>query len=334
MGDAENQQQRPEAPPQQQPAMEQSAAIQTMIDVLRDQETEEGRMKGYHFKPRSEDVMVVSPAKCGTTWLCQIVQSLRSRGDMDFEEINLEMPCVEMWHEYGLAGLEEPQRWQPCVFKTHFWHPDCPKGAGKYLYIVRDPMESGPSFYHFMNGWAFDADSISLDAFIREFFMWRGDAASPLQNAGQWSNMASWYPRRGNDDVLWLHYEDLHADRHAAVRLIADFLGIGVDDAELQAIAVEQSSIEFMKAHPTKYDEHMLKAAVNGRSGRPADAGMGSGGKVREGRLGANKQQLTPELEAALQQRWTEYMLPRTGYGSYADMRRGINSELGRPFAS
>ena len=143
----------------------------------------------------------------------------------------------------------------------------------------------------------------SLDAFIREFFMWRGDAASPLQNAGQWSNMASgggrwghsqqlqrcspavpaerraveqhgerggagrgvlvaavqpsaactarpavlahrcdaalpslavqasWYPRRGNDDVLWLHYEDLHADRHAAVRLIADFLGIGVDDA-------------------------------------------------------------------------------------------------------
>lgn len=57
----------------------------------------------------------------------------------------------------------------------------------------------------------------------------------------------------------------------------------------------------------------MLKAAVNGRSGRPADAGMGSGGKVREGRLGANKQQLTPELEAALQQRWTEYMLPRTG---------------------
>lgn len=45
MGDAENQQQRPEAPPQQQPAMEQSAAIQTMIDVLRDQETEEGERR-------------------------------------------------------------------------------------------------------------------------------------------------------------------------------------------------------------------------------------------------------------------------------------------------
>lgn len=91
--------------------------------------------------------------------------------------------------------------------------------------------------------------------------MWRGDAQSPLQNASQWSNMvggrgrglgrreaawcarrrhgcsassagrrsplqASWYPRRRDPGVLWLHYEDLHQDRAAAVALIARFLGL------------------------------------------------------------------------------------------------------------
>lgn len=36
---------------------------------------------------------------------------------------------------------------------------------------------------------------------------------------------------RADPSVLWLHYEDLHEDLPAAVRLIAEFLGIGVDDA-------------------------------------------------------------------------------------------------------
>jgi hypothetical protein len=30
--------------------------------------------------------------------------------------------------------------------------------------------------------------------------------------------------------VLWLHYEDLHQDLPAAVKLIAEFLGLGADN--------------------------------------------------------------------------------------------------------
>lgn len=128
--------------------------------------------------------------RCGTTWVCQIVQSLRSRGDMDFEEINLvgraaetprpsrrwfprtpctnrqpasliafrsssrqlewqrpllclpgepghlllcshatrphrpslqAIPCLEMAWDGGYGEPDQPQRWQPRVFKTHWW---------------------------------------------------------------------------------------------------------------------------------------------------------------------------------------------------------------------
>lgn len=59
-------------------------------------------------------------------------------------------------------------------------------------------------------------------------------------------------PASADPDVLWLHYEDLHEDLAAGVALIARFLGLGADDDELQALAVQQASLDFMRAHPTK----------------------------------------------------------------------------------
>lgn len=51
--------------------------------------------------------------------------------------------------------------------------------------------------------------------------------------------------------MLWIHYEDLHEDLPAAVGLVARFLGIGADDPQLQALAVQQAHIDFMRQHPT-----------------------------------------------------------------------------------
>lgn len=54
--------------------------------------------------------------------------------------------------------------------------------------------------------------------------------------------------------------------------------------------------------------------------------------QVREGRVGANSKQLSAAARAAIQARWEEVMAPVTGCSSYAEMRRSINRELGRPF--
>jgi hypothetical protein len=65
------------------------AAVRAMEAANRNLETAEGREAGASLQCGPEDIMVVSPPKCGTTWLCQIVHMLRSGGDMSFEEINL-----------------------------------------------------------------------------------------------------------------------------------------------------------------------------------------------------------------------------------------------------
>lgn len=54
--------------------------------------------------------------------------------------------------------------------------------------------------------------------------------------------VVSWYPHRLDDNVLWLHYEDLQENLRECVRLIAEFLDIGKDDEELQELVTHQVS--------------------------------------------------------------------------------------------
>lgn len=53
--------------------------------------------------------------------------------------------------------------------------------------------------------------------------------------------------------------------------------------------------------------------------------------KVRSGQ-GRTREVLSPQLAAAIGAKWGEYAGPKTGYASYAEMRAGVNAELGRPF--
>ena len=71
----------------------------------------------------------------------QIVQSLRTRGGMDFDEISTIIPCLEMAGDAGV-DVEREQPGSFRAYKTHFWRHDCPKQAGvRYIVVVRDPEE-------------------------------------------------------------------------------------------------------------------------------------------------------------------------------------------------
>jgi hypothetical protein len=54
--------------------------------------SEESERRGLAFQPRPSDIFISPYAKCGTTWLQQIVHGLRTRGSMDFEEITSVTP--------------------------------------------------------------------------------------------------------------------------------------------------------------------------------------------------------------------------------------------------
>jgi len=56
---------------------------------------------------------------------------------MNFEEIGLVVPHLEGAYDYGYKDLYAPQPYKPQMFKTHFWYHCTPKGAGKYIVVVR-----------------------------------------------------------------------------------------------------------------------------------------------------------------------------------------------------
>lgn len=79
--------------------------------------TEEGWLKGQSFQPCSNDIVITPYAKCGTTWLQQIVHGLRTRGSMDFDEISRVIPWIELAHDLG-CDLNAPQVAKPRVYKS------------------------------------------------------------------------------------------------------------------------------------------------------------------------------------------------------------------------
>jgi hypothetical protein len=325
--------------PLEAPAPAASPAMARLRAALSALETEAGRMAGINFVPRAGDVFIATPPKCGTTLLQAIVHSLRSGGDMTFDEISLVIPCLEMAVDYGYGDLQAAQPGAPPrAFKTHFWRPHCPTAPGaRHIVVLRDPLDAGPSFYDFMAGWFFPRGAIGIDEFLTGLYLSRGAPASPMHNASYWHFLASWWPARADPSVLLLFYEDLVEDLPRGVKLVADFLGpaAGAGDAAAQALAVEQASMEHMRAHASKFDEHMLKAARNAACGLPPGAGgpaSGAAGKVHVGGAGRGAARLSAVTRAAMGARWAEVALPATGHASYAALRREANAELGQRF--
>ena len=266
------------------------------------------------FALRASDVVIAPFAKCGTTWLQQVVHGLRTRGDMDFDDVSRVVPWIETARDLGF-DLEAPQRAQPRAFKSHLSWDLVPKG-GRYVVSVRDPRDALVSMYRFMEGWFFEPGSISLEEFARRQFMALGHGRD------YWSHLRSWWEHRGDANVLLLCYEHMLDDLEATVRRVAAFAGIAADD-ELVALVVRQSSREFMLAHADKFDDRMMRE----HSERAAQLPAGSdSAKVRPGTPGGHARAVPAEIAAELDAVWRRE-IGALGFRDYASLVAELERE-------
>ena len=103
----------------------------TTLEELRELQgslaNEEGFKAGLALELRPTDVVIATYAKSGTTWMQQIVQSLRTRGDMDFDDISRVIPFIEVSYSLGI-DLAADQVAEPRAFKCHLPWDLVPKG--------------------------------------------------------------------------------------------------------------------------------------------------------------------------------------------------------------
>ncbi|HEY2707865.1 MAG TPA: sulfotransferase domain-containing protein [Caulobacteraceae bacterium] len=262
------------------------------------------------YRPRPTDIVISPFSKCGTTWLQQTFHTLRTRGDMDFDDISRVVPWIETSGACGI-DIEAPQRAEPRGFKSHLAYDAIPKGA-RYVVSLRDPKDQAVSMHRFMEGWFLEPGAVSLAEFQA------GQFASPADRT-YWHHLISWWEQRDNPSVLLLSYEHMSADPEGAVRRLAAFCGIPLDD-ELLALTLERSSLAFMLEHKDRFDDAMMRGVSEVRCHLPPG---GDSAKVRAGKVGSHRQEMDAGVAAAIDTRWSE-VAEKTGFPDYASLEASL----------
>ena len=266
--------------------------VAELHDVMSRFSTPEGVALGLAFEPRESDVFIATYPKCGTTWMQQIVHGLRTGGDMDFRDISEVVPWLELAADLGLDPAAE-QRANPRAFKTHLGWDRLPKG-GRSIYLLRDPEAALISFYDFFSGWFLEPGALTLETFALDFVLSRSG------DADYWEHLISWWPHRGDSDVLYLFYEDVIADLPGSVGRVCSFIGLEADPERI-ALASRQASLDFMRGYSTLWEDSLICEKRNPVMGIPADA---KSTKVRRSDSRPRSEALGEAVAEAWRSRW------------------------------
>lgn len=271
---------------------------------------------GLSYQPQASDVFISPYAKCGTTWLQQIVHSLRTRGDMDFDDILRVIPVLERAYLAGL-DLNAPQPGGFQAFKSHLSWTKIPKG-GRYIVSFRDPKDALVSLYNFVNGYFWQTGTVSISEFARMRYLRHQD---DQWDGSYWGHLVSWWEQRHNPQVLLLSYEGMKADLPATIETIAQFLGIELDQ-DLLNLVLKHASLEFMRDHKSKFAGLSIQKANAKHGYLPPNDNFGM---VKTGRVGDHRTELPEEIGAEMDVIWRETGEPRTGLASYQALRAALS---------
>ena len=213
-------------------------------------------------KIRPDDIIVVTPPKCGTTWMQTIIALLLS-GDPDVEtDLSIRMPWVDI-RLRDLAEITEriaTMTHRRCL-KSHTPMDGLPLDAdAQYICVFRHPLDThfsvrnhvrnmplrwfdhwypeddpdGIAFGRFLDGGpeGFDGDAVTLAHILRHY-----EAVKALSD---------------RTNVSLFHFADMKRDLAGTFAEVAALLGIR-HSPSLMAQLVKSATFDHMKAHAERY---------------------------------------------------------------------------------
>ncbi len=222
---------------------------------------------------RSDDIIIATSYKAGTTWMQGIVANLIFSGQEPPAPVGELSPFVEFRMfplELVLTGLEL-QRHRRFI-KTHLALDGVPYDRNvKYIYVGRDARDVFMSFWnHYRN---FTDETLQLLELLpgrvgpglprcpddihelwrnwtsRGWFEWETEGYPWWSNL---RNVQSWWNFRHLSNLTFVHFADLLANLEGEIRRIADFLEIDVPSAIWSTI-VRNCTFAEMKAKGERY---------------------------------------------------------------------------------
>jgi aryl sulfotransferase len=234
------------------------------------------------FKQRSDDIIISTYPKCGTTWTQRIVGMLIFQSAAPFP-----VQDSSPWPDFLLIPLDvtfqkaEAQTHRRFI-KSHLPYDALPVHAGvKFIHVARDGRDAAMSFFNHKLNYTAEVleqmDQLSLNDSkfgdrnpdipkdpAQHFHDWVGGYEDDMGDPGAsfFHLEKSFWEARHQPEVLLVHFNDLKADLGGEMRRIADFLDITV---------------------PENHWSELVKAAGFDSMKRNADALMPTAGNIWKG---------------------------------------------------
>jgi hypothetical protein len=204
------------------------------------------------YRPRREDVFVVTQMRCGTTWMQQLVHETVTRGRGDFGQGRGHLYAISPWIDAanGVSIEGAPLLGEPPtrIIKSHLPTSLCPYNAdAKYIYVTRHPVSCFASIVDY-NRTLLGPFMPSLDVFADWFCSDRMYWLPWPRHVADWWD---WAETRGN--VLFIHFEEMKSDFDGVRNRVASFLGVSLTAAERQLVT-DTCSFQYMQAHEEWFD--------------------------------------------------------------------------------
>jgi len=218
------------------------------------------------YQPRSDDIIIATYPKCGTTWTQRIVGMLVFGSDAPFPVQDISpWPDMRLPPPGAMLELAESQSHRRFL-KSHLPYDTLPVYEGvKFIHVARDGRDAAMSFHnHKLNYTDTVLQELSVileddpkfsDGFTRvdpdparHFHQWvlgeEDHIGDPL--CGFWHMENSWWKARNEPNVLLVHFADMKKDLEGEMRRIAEFLNITIPE-DLWPRLVEAASFKSMK---------------------------------------------------------------------------------------
>ncbi len=260
------------------------------------------------------DVYLLSYPKCGRTWVTlQLGRAISQHYGLElpnllklssFGEQVPEVPHIRLTHD------DQPHRKRPHELST-----TREKLAGKkVILLVRDPRDVIVSYYHHKSRRERDRDFWWFQGKRKQTHSrFQGTLAEFLEvEIGGFDTLLRYYNvweqvRRTPAAFLLLRYEDMQADPAAQLRRVLDFVGLSaVSDAVVKE-AVEYASFRNMQKIESGQEVKSFKL-------KAGDVNDPDSYKVRRGKVGGYRDELTPAQIVQLERKMAASLSPFFGY--------------------
>jgi len=203
---------------------------------------------------RADDVIIATYAKFGLLRMQVIVNQLINSATGSENDL---LPWVELRHPRADTRIDAINASDDRhILRTHLSASEVYRPLGKYIYVGRDPRDLVFNLYHFLKyadrGWyqhfnryGFDAQNLD-EGFTVFWELWMQGDGIPIWP--YFPNLKSWWERRNEANVLFIHFVDFQSNMETELRRIAHFLELDISSNHWPEI-VEACTYENISKH-------------------------------------------------------------------------------------